>query len=86
MIKFSTYNLNGYELNLDSQILKKYSELTGEELNSEALNWTLIRFGKIMSNSESFEEAVNKIGLQTITNLIEKAIKEEIIELFGEEI
>lgn len=86
MIKFSTYNLNGYELNLDSQILKKYSELTGEELNSEALNWTLIRFGKIMSNSESFEEAVNKMGLQTITNLIEKAIKEEIIELFGEEI
>lgn len=80
------YNLNGYELNLNMKILEKYSKLIGEDIGGFALNNYLIRLGKIKTESTSFEEAINKIGLNKLSELITEALEEELSIFFvGEE-
>jgi len=85
-MRLNSYNLNGYELDLDADVLKKYGELTGEEFGSKELNASLSWLGKMMTETDSFEEAVNKVGLEELAKLIMRAIKNELSDLFGEEI
>ena len=72
------YNLNGYELSLDVEILKKYSILVGEELNGHVLNHSIEWMGLVKTESTSFEEAIKKVGLEQLSNLIMEQINEEL--------
>ena len=72
------YNLNGVALNLDNELLEKYSELIGSNLNDTHFNDTLSRLARIMLKTESFDKAVDLYGTEIVAKKIMFGIKDEL--------
>ena len=78
------YKLNGYELDLDLNILEKYSELVSEDIESPVLNNSLSWMGIRLTKSKDFTEAINKVGIETLSTIIMKQIEEELSVFYVE--
>lgn len=72
------YNLNGIELNLNHELLKKYSEIICSEVNSDSFNESISWLGEIMLKVDSLAHAIDLYGINVVSQKIEKAIQNEL--------
>ena len=72
------YNLDGIELDLDSELLERYSKLALAEVGSDEFNRSLKWLGKVMLKAESFEKAVEIYGKTILSKKIAIAMEDEL--------